>query len=49
MILFLIGFFAGGMIGVALMACIAASRDTMEKREEEERWTRESSQYSRTP
>lgn len=47
MIYFVVGFITGGMFGVMLMACVAASRDTEEKRKEQEGWIKQNSESSR--
>lgn len=47
MIYFIVGvvcFTAGGVFGVMIMACIAASRDTEEKRKEQEEWIKQNSE-----
>lgn len=47
MIYFVIGFITGGMLGVMIMACVAASRDTEEKRKEQEDWIKQNLESSR--
>ena len=47
MTMFIIGFFVGGLFGMTIAACIVAKQDTREKREEDEKWIKESSQSSR--
>lgn len=44
MIYFVVGFITGGMLGVMIMACVAASRDTEEKRKEQEDWIKQNSE-----
>lgn len=36
-------FTAGGVLGVMIMACVAASCDTEEKRKEQEEWIKQNS------
>ena len=44
MIYFVLGVLAGGMLGVMIMACIAAHVETKEEREEQEQWIKQNSE-----